>query len=76
MRKLLVTALVVFGFASPALAGHCPKDVRLIDAALAQTSNAKAENLRNKGDTLHKAGKHRDALDALHQAMKMLNIKH
>ena len=76
MRKLLVAAIVVFGFASPALAGHCPKDVRLIDAALAQTSNAKAKSLRDKGDALHKSGKHGDSLAALHEAMKILNIKH
>ena len=76
MKKLLVAAIVVFGFASPALAGHCPKDVRLIDAALAQTSNAEAKSLRDKGDALHKSGNHGNALAALHEAMKILNIKH
>ena len=76
MRKLLVAAIVVFGFASPALAGHCPKDVKLIDAALAQTSNAEAKSLRDKGDALHKSGTHGDALAALHEAMKILNIEH
>ena len=76
MRKLLVAAIVVFGFASPALAGHCPKDVKLIDAALAQTGNAEAKSLRDKGDALHKSGSHGDSLAALHEAMKILNIKH
>lgn len=76
MKKLLVAAIVVFGFASPALAGHCPKDVRLIDAALAQNSNAEAKSLRDKGDALHKSGTHGDSLKALHQAMKILKIDH
>ncbi len=76
MKKFFVAAIVVFGFASPALAGHCPKDVRLIDAALAQTSNAEAKSLRDKGDALHKSGTHGDSLAALHEAMKILNIEH
>jgi len=76
MKRLIIAAFVIFGFASPALAGHCPKDVKLIDAALATQSNAKAKALSEKGDGLHKAGKHKDSLAALHEAMEILGIKH
>jgi len=76
MRRLIIVVFVAFGFASPALAGHCPKDVKRIDTALAQQSNPKAKALRDKGDGLHKAGKHKDSLAALHEAMDILGIKH
>ena len=36
----------------------------------------KRRALRDKGDALHKAGKHKESLAALHQAMKTLGIKH
>ncbi len=76
MKRLIIAAFVIFGFASPALAGHCPKDVKLIDAALATQSNAKAKALRDTGDGLHKSGTHKDSLAALHEAMEILGIKH
>ncbi len=56
MRRLFIAAIIAFGFASPALASHCPKDVKLIDAALTQQSNAEAQTLRDKGDALHRTG--------------------
>lgn len=76
MRRLFIAAIIAFGFANPALAGHCPKDVKLIDATLAQQSNAEAQSLRDQGDALHKAGKHKESLAALHQAMKSLGLAH
>lgn len=76
MRRLFIAAIIAFGFANPALASHCLKDVKLIDAALTQQSNAEAQTLRDKGDALHKAGKHKESEDALHEAMKILGIKH
>lgn len=76
MRRLFITALLAFGFASPALASHCPKDIKLIDAALAQQSNAEVQSLRDKGEMLHKAGKHKESEEALHQAMKILGLDH
>lgn len=76
MIRLMVAAIVLLGMASPALAGHCPKDIKKINAALANQTDAKAANLLNKGKKLHKAGKHDESLEALHQAMKMLGIKH
>lgn len=76
MKRLLIAAVVAFGFATPAFAAHCPKDVKLIDAALSKQSNAAAQTLRDEGDKLHKAGKHSDSLVALHNAMEILGIKH
>lgn len=76
MKRIVIVAVALCGFASPALASHCPKDIKLIDAALAQQSNAEAKVLRDKGEALHKAGKHEESLDALHQAMKLLGLEH
>jgi hypothetical protein len=76
MKRLLIAAFIAFGFVTPAVAAHCPKDIKLIDAALAQQSNAEAKSLRDQGAALHKAGKHKESTDELHQAMKILGIKH
>ena len=76
MKRVLVATIVFFGLASPAFAGHCPKDVKLITAALAGQSNAEAKTLRDKGDALHKAKKHGEYLAELHKAMKLLGIEH
>lgn len=76
MKRLVIAAFVAFGFASPAWAGHCPKDVKLLDRTLTQQSNAEAQSLRDKGDTLHKDGKHKESLAALHEAMKILGVEH
>lgn len=79
MRKFLVLlgTLVV---SSSALAFHCPADMKKIDAALAANPKLTAEQmsevkkLRAEGETLHKAGKHQESVDALGKAMKMLAI--
>ena len=76
MRRLFIAAFIAFGFSSPALAGHCPKDVKLIDAALTQQSNAEVQSLRDRGEMLHKSGKHKESLATLHEAMKILGVKH
>lgn len=76
MKRIVIVAVTLFGLASPALAGHCPKDVKLIDAALAQQSNDEAKALRDQGEALHKAGEHSESLEALHQAMKLLGLEH
>lgn len=76
MKRLLVATIVVFGFASPALAAHCPKDAKLVAGALANQSNAEAQELAAKGTKLHQEGKHKESLEALHEAMKLLGIEH
>lgn len=76
MKRLLIAAVLAVGFASPALASHCPKDVKAIDAVLASHPNAEAKALRDEGAQLHEQGKHKESLDALHAAMKILGIEH
>jgi hypothetical protein len=80
MRKLaLLTA--AFLVAGPALAFHCPQDMRKIDDALAkkpQLSAAQMDEVRKyraDGEALHKAGKHQESVDTLAKAMKILDIK-
>ncbi len=76
MNRLLIAMVLVLGFANPAFAAHCPKDVQLIDAALASNPNGDAKALRDQGAQLHADGKHKESLDALHEAMKILGIEH
>ena len=83
-RTLLTAVMAVFatGFLSvSALAGHCPKDVKAIDAALKMTQISEAETskvkaLRDKGHADHNGGKHGDSIKSLHEAMKILGISH
>lgn len=83
IKKILlsvVVAVVAGSFISgPALAGHCPKDVKKIEAAMSKLSKEKkmmATEMSAKGLALHKAGKHGESLKVLHEAMNSLGIKH
>ena len=73
-------AVVAGGFiTAPALAGHCPKDVKKINAAMSRMDAKKmsmAKEAADKGLALHKAGKHGESLKVLHEAMGSLGIKH
>lgn len=81
-RTLLAAIVAVFatGFlTTPALAGHCPKDVKKINAAMSKMGDKKmsmAKDAAAKGLALHKAGKHGESIKVLHAAMKDLGIKH
>lgn len=62
-----------------AFANSCPKEMKAIDAALPNAKLSAAQmtevkKLRADGETLHKAGKHSESMDALGKAKKMLNI--
>jgi hypothetical protein len=79
--RILPAALAISVLATPALAGHCPRDVKKIDAALGSSQisaadKAQVKALRDSGDQMHKSGKHGGSLKALHQAIKILGIKH
>jgi hypothetical protein len=61
------------------LASQCPGDVKAVDAALTTTSipaevKAAVTDLRNAGETLHKAGKHKESVNALAVAKSLLGI--
>ena len=79
MRKffMLLGTLII---STSALAFHCPADMKKIDAALATNPKLTSEQmsevkkLRAEGETLHKAGKHQESIDALAMAMKILAI--
>ncbi len=81
-RVLLSAAIAVVagGFLStPALAAHCPKDVKIINAAKSMRVDKKMSMAMDgaaKGLALHKAGKHGEAIKVLHEAMEKYGIKH
>ncbi len=83
IRRIFLSAVVtVFAtglLSAPAFAGHCPKDVKKINAAMSTMSDTKmsmATDAATKGLTLHKAGNHGDAIKVLHEAMDTLGVKH
>ncbi len=80
MIKRTLAAAVVLAFVSgPALASHCPVDVKKIQAAMSNLDKGKmmmAQEMSDKGMALHKAGKHGEAIKVLHKAMGTIGIKH
>jgi hypothetical protein len=83
-RTLLTAVVAAFAtgfFIAPALASHCPRDVKAIDAALKMTKisdaqMSKVKALRDKGNAEHSGGKHGDSIKSLHEAMTILGIAH
>ena len=83
IRRILlavVGAVFATGFLSaPALAAHCPKDVKKINAAISKMGDKKmsmGKDAAAKGLALHKAKKHGEAIEVLHAAMKDLGVSH
>ena len=80
-QSSILVALSLALASSGAYAFSCPKHMKAIDAALAKNpklSEAQMSDVkksRAEGETLHKAGKHQDSLDALAKAEKALGIK-
>ncbi len=81
-HTLLAIVVAVFAtgiLSAPALAGHCPKDVKKINAAMSKMSGKKmsmAKDAAAEGLALHKSGKHGESIKVLHEAMEALGIKH
>ena len=81
-RTLMVAAVVAVAgglIGTPALAAHCPKDVKLIKAAMSKMDAKKmsmAKDAADKGLALHKAKKHGESIKVLHEAMDSLGISH
>lgn len=81
MKKSLVAGLLAMALSGSAFAFHCPAEMKKIDDALAKAPALTAEQmtevkqLRVEGETLHKAGKHQEALDTLEKAKKILKIE-
>ena len=81
MKRTLALAVAALFAAGTAYASHCPKDIKAIDDAMktAKLSDAQKKEVmahRNKGEELHKAGKHPESEAELHKAMKTLKIEH
>jgi len=79
MKKIVLAAVVVVGFASSAFANHCPMDMKKIDAAMKTTmvdeaTKKKVMELYNKGKAEHEAGDHQSSMKDLGEAMKLLGI--
>ena len=80
MKLSSIIAAAALLASSAAFAFHCPADMKKIDEALAKSPKLTAEQmaevkkLRAEGETLHKAGKHQESVDALGKAMKLLNV--
>lgn len=78
-KTLIICTLSLFSL--PALAFHCPKDMKKIDAALAagpQLSQAQLQEvtrLRSLGEEYHKSGDHQRSVEVLGQAMQILEIQ-
>lgn len=75
------TALfIALAFASStALAGACPKEMKAIDGALPQAKLTAAQTeevkkLRAEGEQLHKDAKHKESMETLGKAKKILGI--
>ena len=77
----LLAGILMLAISLPAFAGSCPKDMKKIDAALADNPSVSASDmsrikeLRASGEALHKAGKHADSVADLHEAMRLLGIE-
>jgi hypothetical protein len=80
MKIRLALATTLVALSTGAWAFHCPMEMKKIDEALAKQPALSAEQmndvkkLRAEGETLHKAGKHQESLDALGKAEKILGI--
>ena len=84
MKRTLLAASLAAALATTApsaLAFHCPADMAKIDAALAKNPKLSASQMsevkkaRADGETLHKAGKHKESVETLAKAMKILAVK-
>ena len=80
-KRSFVVAVALMLASGAATASHCPADMKKIDAALAANPSLSAgqltevKKLRADGETLHKAGKHKESEDTLAKGMKILNIQ-
>jgi len=75
--RSLLAAVALVALATPALAFHCPADIAAIDHALAKANLSSAQKaevkaLRDQGEAQHKAGQHKESVDTLAQAMRLI----
>lgn len=80
MRKLTIITAGLLLTSAAAFAGHCPMDMKAIDAALQQKTDlsteqmAQVKKLRAEGEAAHKAGNHGESMQKLGEAKQILGI--
>ena len=77
LRYTMLAGAALMLAASPALAAHCPKDAKAIDAGLAKSSmsaadKAKITALKDQGMALHSSKNHDESQKVLADAMRQL----
>ena len=77
ISRSLIAATLLMIASAPAMAFHCPADVKAIDHALSKANlndmqMSDVKKLRDEGEALHNAGKHKEAVDTLAKAMRMI----
>jgi hypothetical protein len=77
--RILLAAAALAVASTSAMAFHCPKDMKAIDAALpsaklSEAQMAEVRKYRAEGEALHKAGKHQESVATLARAKKILGI--
>jgi hypothetical protein len=81
VKNKIIPGIALLLFSLPALAYHCPVDMKKIDAALSSNTTLSADEkaevkaLRSSGEKMHKAGKHQNSVDDLAVAMELLGIQ-
>jgi hypothetical protein len=76
-----VVMLCLLIFSSSAFAYRCSIDMRKIDEALSknpaitEAQEAEVRKLRAEGEALHKKGKHKESVEALHKALEILDVQ-
>lgn len=81
MKLRLPVAAAAMLFTTAAFAFQCPGEMKKIDEALAKNPKlteaqmSDVKKFRAEGETLHKAGKHKESVDTLAKAKTILNIK-
>lgn len=77
ISRALSATVALVAFSAPALAFHCPADIRAIDNAVAKADlSAKQKEevmlLRDEGEAKHLAGHHADAVSLLAEAKRII----
>ena len=80
MKKIVMILLSSFLITSYAYAGACPVLMKEVDAKLATAKKlsekqvVEIEKLRQEGEEAHNAGKHKESVKLLQEALTKLNI--
>lgn len=80
LRQFIVMGCLLV-FSGSVFAYRCTIDMRKIDEAMAkkpaitQSQEVEVRKLRTEGEALHKKGKHKESIEALHKALEILDVQ-